>query len=101
VLTGTIPSELGRIRNLRELKLGGGNRIEGTVPMQLCDLLARNESCFEGDGDEEEASGEPTCFQWGPLELTIDCDLVACSCGSLNCTCDDADVDVKADDVRS
>ena len=61
-LTGSIPSDLGWLTELHEPALQG-NQISGPVPAEVCDLLSTNK-----------------------LNLTIDCDLVQCTCES-ECTC--------------
>jgi Leucine-rich repeat (LRR) protein len=80
-LTGTIPSELARLSILVTLSLGGGNRISGSVPSQVCAMLARNRSCV---ADVDFAYEDDGCS----LDLSIDCALVECSCGTFDCTCD-------------
>jgi hypothetical protein len=55
--TGTVPSELGRLSLLEDLKLGS-NGLIGEVPIQVCDL-----------------------FAGGRLQqVFVDCDDVACTC---------------------
>ena len=90
-LTGTIPSELARLSLLETLSLGGGNRIDGSVPSQVCAMLSRNGSCAT-DNNDDGGGGDSCLVSDDPLELTIDCNLVTCSCGGGNCTCDDATV---------
>jgi hypothetical protein len=63
-MTGTIPSELGKLARLADTELElQGNHIGGTVPAAVCTRRSTK-----------------------PLNLTIDCDLIQCTCES-GCAC--------------
>ena len=62
-LTGTVPTWFGRLTNLRTMRLHD-NRLVGSIPNETCYLVPASA---------------------GPLEnLSVDCDLVTCTCG---CQC--------------
>jgi hypothetical protein len=74
-LTGSIPSDLARLPMLQDLWLDGNSGIEGSVPLELCTLMFRNESC-------DSVFCDPTRL----LQVAVDCGHVQCTC-ERNCTC--------------
>jgi hypothetical protein len=45
-LSGTIPTELGLLKSLEELRLEDNSLLTGTIPSEVCDLLAGSLSTF-------------------------------------------------------